>query len=265
MPRKWSDIEDREASLELRRLYIEDNKSITEIGKLLGVSYRTIYKRLRKFNIETVPQKKAHYRNKRAGVKIPANIDASLAEFLGIMSGDGQLTHFQVKVTLGSKEQSYAEHVAALMNKIFCVNSSISTRRTGYRDVYFGSVDISSWLFGIGLVKNKVKEKINVPPIVAKTKAIYVDFIRGFFDTDGSVYRIKHGVQISFTNYSMPLLASLRKMLAVLQYKPSAISSNKVYLTKKEDVLRFFMEIKPKNVKHVERFKNICAGVRVVK
>lgn len=76
-----------------------------------------------------------------------------------------------------------------------------------------------------------------------------------FFDTDGSVYKLRYGIQIAFSNRSLPLLISLRSMLIDLKYKPSHIVSNRVYLTKKTDLKRFFEEIKPHNRKHTERFK----------
>lgn len=79
-------------------------------------------------------------------------------------------------------------------------------------------------------------------------------FVRGFFDTDGSVYKLKYGIQISFTNYSKPLLESLQSVLIKLGYNPSRISVNKVYLTQVKDVERFFREICPKNQKHLRRF-----------
>ena len=79
-------------------------------------------------------------------------------------------------------------------------------------------------------------------------------FLRGFFDTDGSIYKLRYGIQISFKNYSHPLLKSLQKMLSGLGYKPSRISSHSVYLTRISDVARFFEDIKPANMKHIKRF-----------
>lgn len=91
-------------------------------------------------------------------------------------------------------------------------------------------------------------------------------FLRGFFDTDGSVYKLKFGIQISFTNFSVPLLKSLQKMLIELGYKPSRISANKVYLTQIKDVKRFFEEITPANPKHQRRFIDFIkrVGTQVV-
>lgn len=82
-------------------------------------------------------------------------------------------------------------------------------------------------------------------------------FLKGFFDTDGSVYKLRFGTQISFTNKSLPLLQSTRRMLLLLGYQPSSISGYRVYLTKQKSILRFFKEIKPANPKHLVRFRNL--------
>ena len=106
---------------------------------------------------------KKNYLKKRNDVKIPNKRSEDLAEFFGIMLGDGHVSHFQVVVSLGNKEEIYAEHVSMLIKKIFKTNAKISLRSTGYRDVYLGSVDITSWLLKQGLVSNKVKSQVDVP------------------------------------------------------------------------------------------------------
>ena len=78
--------------------------------------------------------------------------------------------------------------------------------------------------------------------------------------TDGSVYKLRHGIQMSFSNRSAPLLEALQRVLLQLGYKPSSISSHQVYLTRRTQLMRFFEEIRPKNPKHVERYENFCVG-----
>ena len=45
-------------------------------------------------------------------------------------------------------------------------------------------------------------------------------------------------------------------MLYKLEYKASRISAYKIYITRREDIVRFFKEIKPMNKKHLKRFNN---------
>src|ERR1035437_5221247 len=183
----------------------------------------------------------------------------NLAEFFGIMLGDGHVSHFQVVVCLGTKEASYAEYVSLLIKKIFKTKAKIGIRKTYYRDVYVGSTAITSWLLKEGLVNKKVVSQVDVPKWIFTKPEFMKRFLRGFFDTDGSIYKLRFGIQISLTNFSGPLLLSLQSMLFKLGYTPSRLSSDCVYLTRIPDVKRFFAEIKSKNQKHQRRFKGFIS------
>ncbi len=257
MPKKWTNEDKLKQYNLLKDMYVSKNKTIKEIGQILNVSEKTIFKRLKMLEIKTDPSKKKHYCNKCSDLIIPKNYSVDLAEFFGIMLGDGSLSKFQVMVTLGNKEKEYVLYVQKKMRTIFKTKVAISVREKGYHDVYIGSVELSKWLQKEGLVFNKVKSQVSAPDWIYKNDEYCKAFLRGFFDTDGSVYSLKYGIQISLTNKSLPLLKSLQKMLSRLEYNVSEISSSKVYLTNKEDVYRFFKEIKPKNRKHIIRFQNI--------
>lgn len=79
--------------------------------------------------------------------------------------------------------------------------------------------------------------------------------MRGFFDTDGSIYGFKHfhAVQMSFRNRSFPLLEVTRRILLNLGFQASRISSYSVYLTRREDMRRYVEEIGFGNTKHSTR------------
>jgi DNA-binding transcriptional regulator WhiA len=254
MARKWTRDEKKFYRFQLIKLYIEENKTINEIGLILDISPSGVFDRLKRLNIPTIPQNKEKYRNQRSDIIIP-NHSNDLAEFIGIMLGDGHLSHFQTTVTLGSKEISYAQYVGELMKYLFGSMAHISLQNKEYRIVYIGSTQITDWLQVEGLVFNKVKSQVDVPNWIFEKDTYMERFIRGFFDTDGSVYELKYGIQISFTNRSRPLLRSLQQILLALNYNVSAISGYQLYITQIDDIRRFFREIAPKNLKHVERFK----------
>lgn len=256
MPKRWTKAEEKQYREKLFELYVKQNKALKEIALELGIAEQTVFQRLCRLNIKTRPHQKENYLGKRTDVVIPNNYSNSLAEFFGIMLGDGHLTHFQIVVNLGNKEKKYAEYVSSLISGIFCSRAKIAVRRRGYRDVYLGSVAITEWLFKQGLVLNKVRSQVAAPKWIFGNRDLIQSFLRGFFDTDGSVYKLRYGIQISFSNRSHPLLQSLQKMLYILEYSPSMISSDKLYLTRLEDIQRFFREIKPENPKHRRRFKN---------
>jgi DNA-binding transcriptional regulator WhiA/DNA-binding CsgD family transcriptional regulator len=272
MPAKWKPKEEQAHRAELERLYIVKNLSIREISNILNIAQQTVFQRLQRLGVPINPQKKQKYQNRRSDIRIPKRHTPELAELFGILLGDGHISHFQVLVTLGTKEQSYAEYVVRLMQKLFGATPRISIRRTGYRDVYLGSVRLTKWLLRNGFVQHKVRSQVDIPEWVIKKRTFSERFIRGFFDTDGSIYRLRYGTQISLSNRSMPLLTSLRKMLDSLGYRVSRISAERVYITHSDDIARFFRELQPQNPKHVMRFRALQerlnqerAGVRAVK
>jgi DNA-binding transcriptional regulator WhiA len=262
MAKRWTKEEEKKYHTELSFLYIKKNKSLQEISKILNVPESTIFRRMNRLGIKTQPHLKTNYLKKRNDVNIPLVYSKDLAEFFGIMLGDGHISHFQIVVSLGNKEEKYAKHVSLLIKKIFKVQAKISVRGNGYRDVYLGSVDITSWLFKKGLVSNKVKSQVNVPSWIFTQDNYMRGFLRGFFDTDGSIYRLKYGIQMSFCNRSLPLLKSLQLMLKRLRYNPSGISLYNLYLTRRKDIKTFFEEIKPSNNKHITRYLKIEKNMR---
>ena len=198
----------------------------------------------------------------RQDIRIPKEYRADLAEFFGIMLGDGKLSEYQVVVNLGTKEDAYADSLVDLIRNIFNASPKIAVRKTGYKDIYLGSVDLAAWLKTEGLVTNKVLSQVGVPGWIFYEEKFMKRFIRGFFDTDGSVYRLRWGMQISFTNKSLPLLKSIHDMLVYLRYSPSKVSGFKVYITKKAEVCRFFQEIVPRNLKHRNRYRDFLKSSR---
>ncbi|MFA6536765.1 MAG: LAGLIDADG family homing endonuclease [Candidatus Paceibacterota bacterium] len=271
MARKWTTEEKSKHHNELFHLYVSENLSLGQIAQKLGLSEQGVYARLLRLKIPINRHLKKGYNNTSRRVEIPDMYSAKVAEFFGIMFGDGHISPTQVIVTLGTKELEYVKYVCNLIRDIFKTTPKVFIRRSNYRDsqyrnVYFGSVLAVKWLEKRGLVSNKVEEQVAAPKWIFSQKRFTEAFLRGFFDTDGSVYRLRFGIQISFTNYSLPLLKSLQEMLKELGYRPSEISSHKIYLTRVSEVKRFFDEISPKNSKHQKRFKEFikCVGTQVV-
>ncbi len=256
MARRWTKSEEEKFRKELFGLYVLQNKTISEIASILNLgSYQTVYDRLKRLGIETCRNKKSHANNMRSDIVLPSH-SGDFAELLGILLGDGSITRYQIWVTLGTKELSYAKYVQVLIRRVFGGTPKVTIRKTGYTDVCLGSTMAAKFLFEEGLVRNKVLAQVDVPMWIFERDEYMKRFLRGFFDTDGSIYKLRHGTQISLTNYSLPLLTSLQKMLKILRYHPSAISSHKVYITRIPEIERFFCEITPANPKHKLRYRN---------
>ncbi|MBI2268686.1 MAG: hypothetical protein HYU80_04615 [Candidatus Blackburnbacteria bacterium] len=255
MAKRWTKQQEDEHRKELVDLYVKKNKAIGEIGKEIGLAETTIYDRLVRLRIPTQRYKKPGFNNSsNLTVKLP-RYSPELAEFIGIMLGDGHISPTQVLVHLGNKEQQYCTFIQKLILKLFeCHPRAIYTKK-GYQVIYVGSTKIVRWLLEMGLMPNKVKGQVDVPAWIWTNKEYMKAFLRGFFDTDGSVYLLASGgMQMSFRNRSENLLKSTRRILETLGFKPSRISSYSIFLTRRDNINKFYSEIRFSNQRHIGRF-----------
>lgn len=255
MARRWTKEEELEKRAELFDLYVQQNKSIREISKILRMKENSVYDRLIRLKIPTQRINKTGFNNINRTIIVPTNYSADLAEFIGILLGDGHITPTQVTVTLGTKEYDYVKYVILLIQKLFRAKPKRMKTKRGDVVVYFGSTVIVRWLMSMGLVRNKVKSQVGIPFWCLGMKSYMISTLRGLIDTDGSVYRLKSGlIQISFTNRSWPLLNGVKKILTRTGFHPSQISGFRLYLTRKQDILRYQREVGFRNAKHSRRF-----------
>lgn len=258
MPKAWSAVQREQIKKELTRLYVFENKTITEIGSLLGIKATSVYARLHQLDIPSYRKLKPHSDNRRTDIVILDRYTPELAEFIGIMLGDGNLTHYQASVTLGKKDR-YAPYVSNLMERLFGVRPKTLITKTGNQVVYLGSTRLTNWLLEMGLVFNKVRDQVEMPLWIKQNRDFQQAVLRGLFDTDGSIYLLKsRRGQISFCNRSRPLIEAVRELLVDLGFHPSRISGHQLYLTRKEDLIEFLERIRFANEKHNDRIRNFA-------
>ncbi len=257
MARRWTLEEENQKRKELIDLYIAENKTIKEVGLVLGVAESTVFDRLQRLGVPSLPCKKVNFLNKKKGLKFPG-FSSELAEFFGIMLGDGHLSDSQIWIAINNNtDKEYRPYVEVLLKKLFAVSPGVCYReKEDMKNLFLSSVDLIKYLKTKGLyAKNKVKSQVDLPSWILEKDCYKKSFLRGFFDTDGSVYSLKYGVQMSFCNRSFPLLKSTRKILIDFGYSPSKISQYKVYLTRKSDLYKYVKEIGFGNPKHLKRSK----------
>lgn len=242
-------------------LYVYENKTLKEVARILHLSEGGIYDRLIRLGIPTLRHKKMNFNNIRKDIIIP-KISDKLAEFIGIMLGDGNITPTQVTVTLGTKEDAYVNYVVKLMSGLFGVRARVTVGKRGDKTVYIGSTVLVKWLLKMGLCLNKVKTQVDIPKWCFRKKEYMKRVIRGLIDTDGSIYKLgNRQLQISFTNRSLPLLQSVILISTKLGFHPSEASVYKVYLARKFDIIKYYNEIKFSNQKHILRTKRFIGEI----
>lgn len=113
------------------------------------------------------------------------NFSSDLAEFIGLVLGDGGITEYQIHITLNSvKDREYSVYVAKLIERLFLLKSKICRRKDSKAIVLILSgVNLIRWLKTIDLdCRNKVREQVGVPSWICKDlnffKKLYERFDR---------------------------------------------------------------------------------------
>lgn len=127
----------------------------------------------------------------KRGPKPKAGVDTTwrpeLAYALGLIVADGSLSKNGRHIDFTSKDKEQVENFSRCLpltgNKIG-IKQNGSKNGTAYYRVQFGDVVFYKWLTTIGVMPNKSKTlgKLTVPD------KYFFDFLRGFWDGDGSLY-----------------------------------------------------------------------------
>jgi len=155
-------------------------------------------------------------------------IDHKLAEFLGILTGDGFLSYTPTTIALGvvcnpDEEEYLTEHVAVIFEEIFDVSYNITERERALRLRAYS--DKFEELVDLGIRPGKKSPKI---PDKIKNDLEYVkSFLRGIFDTDGCVFWDEREIynkpypRIQITTISPKFGRELEKILKELGLNPT--------------------------------------------
>lgn len=192
----------------------------------------------------------------------------NLAEFIGIMLGDGGMNKRQIFITLHHRDdKQYAKFVAQLMEKLFGTAPSIIHRpKYSVNNLVISRSNLVKFCNReLGLViGNKIKQQIDIPSWIKENKNFRIACLRGLIDTDGSVFTHRYKVgnncyqykKIAFTSLSKPLINSVYKIMKKdVGLKPRLARNKDVRLESKKDVKKYFNKVGFHNPKHCKRYK----------
>jgi len=207
------------------------------------------------------------YIGKRKNILIPSE-STELAEFLGIILGDGGISDNQVIISLNKEnDKSYVFFIFDLIKNLFKINPSVYHYHTfGHKNnvtVTISSRNVVDFLLSKGLKKgNKVKQQAGVPPWIKDSVPFSKSCLRGLIDTDGCIYSHRHtshgyqhfNIGLNFSNKSTPLLIFVKDILISLGFN-AKIGKRNVNLYREMEVNRYAKEIGFSNPYHRERLE----------
>jgi hypothetical protein len=195
-------------------------------------------------------------------------IKKGFAEFVGIMLGDGCLSHNRIQITLDSRNTCYINYVSSLLHKLFDVNVVTSFRKgENTCDVrVFNKSLICTLTNEKGLVLSPKWGRAKVPSYLFETDLI-LDVLRGYFDTDGCVTITNNNgtlyPRIEMKVCPSPMQNQLIEGLERYGFRFGVYQIGKgqvrIQLNGKTQLYKWFKLIGSKNVSKIERFYKMLA------
>jgi len=204
--------------------------------------------------------------NVRLPIKRPRKTK-ELAEFFGILIGDGGITQRQITITLNRvDDKEYCGFVIKLIKKLFDVQPSVyHDVKNSVNDIVISRTELVDWLHSLGLpIGNKVKQKIDIPKWIKENKKFLISCIRGLVDTDGCVIKHSYSVngkkynykKIAFSSRSEPLIKSVYNSLEKSGLSARITKDGKdVRIESKNEVKKYFEVIGSHNPKHLKKYR----------
>jgi len=207
--------------------------------------------------------------------QILAQKSNELAEFIGVMLGDGHLGkshragHYTVKICGGIDDLEYlTKFIMPLFSKLFEKRLRMF-RCKGSKAVilYAYDKDVVCTLEHYGLKPgNKKNNDARIPSWVFSDNGYLEACVRGIFDTDGTVFPKSANPevpQLELASNIEGIQETFRRGLLQLGFKPSAWSkgaSPKCGLYAKNQISKYVREVGFHNPKHKRRYDAILRG-----
>jgi hypothetical protein len=189
-----------------------------------------------------------------------------LAEFIGIVLGDGSITKYQVTISMNSiSDISYGTFVQKLILRLFKISPRVSIVKKNTLQVVVTSRNLVEFLFKCGLKQgDKVAQQIDIPKWIMGNRDFRINCLRGLFDTDGGIYFHTHvtkGIKyrhmgLCFTNKSIPLLNSVYTILLSLGIRAKTNNKSHVSIYDRKEIKKYMNIIGSHNEKHINRFNS---------
>lgn len=205
---------------------------------------------------------------KRIFGKIKINISLpqfseDLAEFVGILIGDGSLSklNYEITISLNSLyEMPYAIYIKSLINKLFRISPRIYIQKGTIR-IRINSKALFNFLLQIGVPWGKKKKEI--PKWIGKRKEYIIGFVRGLIDTDGSIFLSSDKCVLNFS--SKELANETSKLLGMILGRYIRVLGNNLNIFSLNAIKDYMKKVGSSNLKNIIKFREYLKYRKTVK
>jgi len=189
----------------------------------------------------------------------------NLAEFFGIIIGDGGISKYQLVITLHKIDDlEYSKFVNNLIKKLFGIVPDIYYRQSySVINITISRIKLVKFCVKMGLkIGNKIQQGIDIPKWIKNNNQYKIACLKGLIDTDGSVIIHKYKSRgkyytykkIGFTSRSPYLLKSVSTILNDLNIRHRFMKKYDIRIEAQKDVERYFKIVGTHNPKHLKRY-----------
>ncbi len=187
-------------------------------------------------------------------------LSPKLSEFIGALAGDGHLRLNktpELSITChATLDRKYANYLSNLFEELFKCKPKLYIQNNVIK-LRFYSKELVCWLNKEFLIPiGKKKGQLVVPTQIFNNEKYLISYLRGLFDTDGTICRhhIKSGAIVEIISRDSNFLEQINNSLIKLEFKTNlGYKSVKIY--SKENICKFFDIIGPANYKHKLKYK----------
>ena len=196
---------------------------------------------------------------------IPSHLSEKLAYYIGYLQGDGCLESNLKRIDFTDEHLEHIHLLNDFTYDLFNVTGNVREiyPKLGKKAVYtleIGSVDIHRFIRSVFKVPVGVKQNLRIPPVMLQNKEILRWYLRGLFDSDGTLPKDASTVKIPFVDITLKDKTFIEQIQSALRlfdiqtlkpYKRVAKSPHsdtisetwELRIRRKDQMLRFINEI----------------------
>jgi hypothetical protein len=206
-------------------------------------------------------------KNRTETIPLP-ELNDTLAEFLGALAGDGHLNKVTYEISISMDkdlDKQYSQYILKLYKQLFGICARTYVQKTSNKIKCFAySQDLVNQLSKIyNLPIGKKKGNLHIPEQIKTNKNLLRSYIRGLFDTDGSIHRHHtNTAMIEIVSRDPIFIQEIKQAVTNLGFT-SSLSNKNLYIYRQKEITKFFNEIKPANPKHIYKYEYYIKYQRV--